>query len=383
MTDAGISAALSDIPCQRWRRGGRPSWARPEDGGFNKARYGVKEIDERPARDFVMRIHYAGTWVATLRRYGLFDLKDESGPRLVGAAILSNPSNEKVLTKPWPAFAPYTETADVGRFCLEDQVPANAESHFLREVCRLAAADGYRGLVLFSDPVERWAAPELDAGGNVIVPGRIIKPGHFGIAYQGAGAIHVGESTPGVEYHFPDGSVFNRRAAQKIRARERGHMYAEQQLIKWGAPELRAGEDPRKWLTTSIETLVEAGTAVRVDSPGKLEYVIPLGTTKRARQIARREMVLPAKKYPKPYLGQLELFSPRPGPPYQAWSARLDGSPERFTILPAVLRQRRQVAAGLEFSSPAAARPAGSPGRRAASGRTAPRAAQARPGRLR
>jgi hypothetical protein len=57
----------------------------------------------------------------------MFDLAGEAGPRLVGAAILSNPTNEKVLTNAFPGYAPYTETAEVGRFCLLDEVPANAD----------------------------------------------------------------------------------------------------------------------------------------------------------------------------------------------------------------------------------------------------------------
>jgi hypothetical protein len=122
-----MSPSTASVPCQRWSPGGIPSWRRPEDGGFDPGRYGVKEIDEDEAREFVMGIHYSKAWLATLRRYGMFDLRGEDGPRLVGAAILSSPMNEKVLTKPFPRLEPYTESAEVGRFCLLDEVPANAD----------------------------------------------------------------------------------------------------------------------------------------------------------------------------------------------------------------------------------------------------------------
>jgi hypothetical protein len=284
----------ADIPCQRWRPGGRPSWRRPEEGGFDRTRYGVEEIDELPAREFVLSIHYANTWVATLRRYGMFDLSGGE-PRLVGAAILSNPMNKAVLTNVFPGLAPYTETADVGRFCLLDEVPANAESWFMTECCRLAAEAGYRGLVLFSDQVARWTRD-----------GRQVKPGHFGIAYQAKGFRFTGESSGGVEYHLPDGSVICRRSAQKVRGQEPGHRYVEEQLIRWGAAPMRAGQKPARWLAGALP----AAGAIPVQHPGKLRYVAALGTTRRARRAAAREIALPPLPYPKPYLGQLELFTP-------------------------------------------------------------------------
>jgi hypothetical protein len=180
------------------------------------------------------------------------------------------------------------------------------ESHFIKAVCGMAAADGYRGLVLHSDPVERWTAAEVDDDGNVIVPARRVKRGHFGISYQSAGAIFTGATSGGAEWHLPDSSVFNRRAAQKVRKQEPGHRYAEKQLIKWGARPIRAGEKPAEWLAEALP----AAHARKVRDPGKLRYLIPLGTSRRGRAAARREIAYPARPHPKPYLGQLELFSP-------------------------------------------------------------------------
>lgn len=163
----------------------------------------------------------------------------------------------------------------------------------MTECGRLAAEDGYRGLVLFSNPVARWTKD-----------GRLLKPGHFGIAYQAKGFRFTGESSGGVEYHLPDGSIINRRSAQKVRKQEPGHRYVEEQLMRWGAPRMRAGEKPAAWFAAALP----AARAIPVNHPGKLRYVASLGLTRRARRAAAREIALPALPYPKPYLGQLELF---------------------------------------------------------------------------
>jgi hypothetical protein len=147
------------------------------------------------------------------------------------------------------------------------------ESHFIAAVCSTAAEDGYQGLVLHSDPVARWTAAVLSPDGEVIVPEREVKRG---------------------------------RAEQKVRKQELGHQYAEMQLIKWGARPMRAGEKPAAWLADALP----AARARKIRDPGKLRYVIALGTTRTARAAARREIAYPALPYPKPYLGQLELFSP-------------------------------------------------------------------------
>ena len=315
-----------DLPCQRWSfpdaehpAGGRPSWRRPEDGGFDKTRYGFKEIDEQPARDFVTAVHYEKAWLATKARYGMFDLAGPE-PRLVGAAILSVPTNNAVLTKVWPHLVPNKETIDLGRFCLLDAVPANAETDFLAEVGRLAAKLGFRGLVMFSDPGERWT-PD----------GRLIKPGHHGIMYQAWNAGYTGQTDGGPEWHLPDGTVINRRTAQKIRAQEAGHEYAEKLLIRNGARVMRAGEQPAAWLR---EALPDA-RAIRVIQEGKHRYVKALGTNRAERRAAAREMVLPTMAYPKPYLGQLELFNPHAASPGAAAPTALAGSPQRSIMLTA------------------------------------------------
>lgn len=47
--------------CQRWRDR-RPTWRRTSEGGFAPGLHRVIEIPEAPARRFVERHHYSGTW---------------------------------------------------------------------------------------------------------------------------------------------------------------------------------------------------------------------------------------------------------------------------------------------------------------------------------
>ena len=140
--------------CQRWTDRIQ-SWRRPEDGGFDPSRYGAAEIGEASAKRFVTGHHYSGTYPAASRRYCLFDLTDGE---LVGTAVLSVPARREVLTAVFPGLEPYAESAELGRFVLLDEVPANGESWFWAECRRLAATDGVRGVVAFSDPVRRTRA---------------------------------------------------------------------------------------------------------------------------------------------------------------------------------------------------------------------------------
>jgi len=110
--------------CQRWRPGGIPSWRRPEDGGFNPARYGAAPVSEAVAKAFVTGLHYSRTYPAARHRYGMFDLAGPT-PALVGVAVLSVPASRPVLTSVFPRLEPYAESLELGRFVLRDEVPAN------------------------------------------------------------------------------------------------------------------------------------------------------------------------------------------------------------------------------------------------------------------
>ena len=151
--------------CQRWRYR-QHSWRRTSEGGFNPDHYGVAEItDDTTPKAFIETHHYSGSYVSALRRYGLYDITGPA-PGLVGVAVLSYPANDAVLLKPFPGLAKGDESAELGRLVLLDEVPANAESHFMAEVFRLAAGVGYRGIVSFSDP-----NPRYDDDGRLTMPG--------------------------------------------------------------------------------------------------------------------------------------------------------------------------------------------------------------------
>jgi hypothetical protein len=256
-------------------------WRRPGDGrfGFDKTRYGVQEIDEAPAKDFVTTLHYSGSFPAARYSHGMFDLAGDTS-RLVGVAVLSVPVNKKVLTCVFPALVPFEESLELGRLVLLDEVPHDAETWFGGEIRRLAAKAGLRGLVMFSDPIRRTR-----------VDGTVVLPGHVGTIYQAGGARYAGRATRRTLKLLPDGTVFSDRAAQKIRRQEQGHRYAEERLIAWGARPPRAGERPPVWLARALD---DAGVR-RLPHPGNHRYAWPLGRTRR-----ERALVL-IKPQPQPY----------------------------------------------------------------------------------
>lgn len=275
--------ATPDAACQRWSEGRRPSWRRPSDGGFDPARHAVAVIDDdTTAREFIESRHYSGSYVAAVRRYGLYRQEAE-GMVLVGVAVLSNPAQKLVLTKPFPDLEPYYESTELGRLVLEDRVEANGESWFVAEAFRLAYKSGIRGVVSHSDPV-----PRTDA------KGRIVMPGHRGIVYQALNGVLAGRTTPRTHALMPDGTVFSYRAMQKIRAGEPGWPGAVADLVALGARPLRPGENRAAYLAGALDT---AG-AVRFRHHGCWRYLWRLGPNRRVRGRVRMVVARPGP-YPK------------------------------------------------------------------------------------
>lgn len=137
---------------QRWHLGTH-LWRPAAEGGFDPDRYEVVPIAEKAAADYIRRHHYAKTLPSTTYRYGLVDHIDRQ-PHLVGVATLGVPMSGKVLTKVFPALAPYQESLEFNRLVVGETVPANGESWFCARVFRHAAAEhGVRGVVTFADPV--------------------------------------------------------------------------------------------------------------------------------------------------------------------------------------------------------------------------------------
>jgi hypothetical protein len=202
---------------QRWRDG-RTSFVPPDD----VCRRGDLEVaaipDDRTAREFVLQHHYSHSFPAARFRFGAY-----RGGVLKGVAVFSVPCSGQVLAKVFPGEQ--SAYVELGRLVLLDELPFNSESNFVAQCFRLLRRESIEGVLSFSDPMPRTA---LD--------GRVILPGHIGTIYKGLSARYLGRATARTLRLLPDGTVFSDRAAQKIRSRERGWVYAVDQLVAAGAP---------------------------------------------------------------------------------------------------------------------------------------------------
>lgn len=296
--DPPISADFPQIRptadlCQRWS-GGRHSFVRASEGGFQRSRYTVEPVDEATAKSYCLINHYSGTYPAAARRYALYYWDSGASRHLVGVAVFGIPVQAKVLTGVLPDLQPYSQALELSRFVLEGEpqrrggpggrAPANAESFFLARCKALLAEDGVQAVVAFSDPVPRTVCRADGSEG-------IVWPGHYGLIYQASNAIPAGRGTARTLLLMPDATVISARALAKVRARDQGHEYLERRLVAAGA-DPRIGPDPAAWLRRA---LLDVGVR-RVRHPGNLRYVIVT-----APRFARRLRILGAQDhYPKP-----------------------------------------------------------------------------------
>lgn len=286
--------------CQRWRER-RSSWQPTSAGGFDPDRYRVIAIDHDSAAMFVRRHHYAGSYPAARFRYGLVDRApraqvpdaiglDKYSEWLVGVAVFGVPMCARVLTKPFPTLRVHTESIELSRLVLLDEVPGNAETWFVSRAFAQLAAAGIRGVVAFSDPVPR-------AG----IDGNRVMPGHVGWVYQGLGAACLGRATPRPSLvMLPDGTSLPDRARAKITARDQGHRGVVRRLLTLGqilGVDLPAWtndiDGPSRWLTT---VLAELG-ARTIEHPGNWRYGFRLDAHRS--QVAATPFGLPSMPYPK------------------------------------------------------------------------------------
>lgn len=284
---------MATLVTQRWRDG-RPRWRPVADVGFDPGRYVVDELDEHRARAWTLRHHYSSTWPAVRLRTGLFDTRTATGePCLVGVLAFGVPMSDKVLTGVFPALTPHYESIEISRLCLDDSVPGNGESWFCARSFAFAAERGLRGLVAFSDPVERRRAgphgPEL------------IKPGHCGIVYQALNFQYLGRSTARTLTLLPDATVLTARAQAKVTGRETGAAGVVARLVALGATAPRDDADPRDWLRTALR---DVGSQ-RVRHPGNHRYALRIGRIRGER--TRTVIAMASGRYPKPDL-QLPLI---------------------------------------------------------------------------
>lgn len=251
---------------QRWRDG------RPCFPGREVMATGSLEVaaiaDDRTPKAFVIQHHYSRT------RFGLW-----RGAELVGVAVFSHPVQNAVLD-----ILPCDRDAavELGRFVLLEDVAANAESWFLARAFDLMRAEGYAGIVSFSDPLPRRTAA-----------GVVIMGGHVGTIYQATSAVYTGRGRARYLWLLPDGRTYNERAIAKVRSGARGWRYAADQLIAAGAAPLEG--DRAAWLARELPRVCR-----RVRHRGNHRYLWGLDrATRRAlsRHLeARRVKPLP---YPK------------------------------------------------------------------------------------
>lgn len=260
--------------CQRWRNG-RASW-RPAGELFDPRAFEVAEIpDDTTAEAYVVPAHYSHSYPNALRRFGLYARR---GP-LVGCVVFSEPMVDAVL-RPWRRG----DAMELGRLVLDDEVPGNAESWFVRR-CLDAVAGDVAGVVSYSDP-----EPRADAAG------RVVFCGHVGTVYQALNAVYTERTGPKTLRLFGDATEFSNRAASKIRAFARGDAkcgrgwrYAVKQLVGHGAREPEPGENLHAWMRAELARLTRtqrhrgnhryawaltpgARRDLRRDTPRSLEY---------------------------------------------------------------------------------------------------------------
>lgn len=257
---------------QRWKK--RRAVFVPPSVVFEPRKYEVASIpDDTTARAFVVENHYSMTYPAARERFGLYD-----GGELVGVAVFSHPTNDKVLSR---LPCDRLEGVELGRLVLLDRVAFNAESWTVARCFELLKRDGYRGVVSFADPCPRFCDEQDEP----------VFPGHVGKIYQASNAVYAGRATARTLRLFRrDGRVFSARTMQKIRKAERGWESAVVMLQGYGAGPLDLAADEgerRRWLTTWTAKLTRT-----MQHGGNLTYLFGLDArTKR--------MLPPSLTYPK------------------------------------------------------------------------------------
>lgn len=217
--------------------------------------------DDTTAKRFVVATHYSHSYPAARRRFGLY----APGGSLEGVAVFSVPARAAALA-PLPDVSTATE---LGRLVLLDHVGFNAETWFLARCFRVLAAEGFTGVVAFSDPMPRHDAK-----------GRKVFVGHAGQIYAASSAVYLGQRRASTLRLLPDGTVLSARAVSKIRGGERGWRYAVEQLVAHGAaaPARTTTDALAAWLPDALATVTRPAK-----HPGNHKYVIPFDrATRRA-----------------------------------------------------------------------------------------------------
>lgn len=254
---------MTDRPCyrldKRWSHR-RERWI-PPAALFDPGGFAVDGISERAARALVAEHHYSGSFPAARFSAGLWRKRGVHPADLVGVAVFSVPMQQQVVTR--YSGLPPAEGVELGRFVCTPDVLFNGETWFLKRAFALLRQEkpGLRAIVSYADPLERRTAAGL-----------ITKRAHAGQIYQGSNALYAGQAAARWIWLTRDGQVISERALSKIRSQDRGHVYAERQLIAAGADPRRCFEEPAEWLDRTLrEPLFR-----RVRHPGNHAYVFGL-----------------------------------------------------------------------------------------------------------
>jgi len=242
---------------QRWTSG-RDSY-RPAGEVIDTAQHDVHPIDEDGAKSFVLEHHYSGTYPSARRRFGLFRLG-----RLVGVAVFSHPSSDKVHTNVFDIGAA-TDALTLGRFVLLDDVKANGETWFLARCFDHLKREGFAGVVSFSDPTRRTNRH-----------GETVFCGHHGGIYQAFNARFLGLGKARTQLLLNDGRILDERTLQKIRKVEQGVDYAVEELVRQGADRPQAWDEAglKAWLKEQLPRVTR-----KLRHPGNLRYAWAFGRT--------------------------------------------------------------------------------------------------------
>ncbi|WP_175429971.1 Mom family adenine methylcarbamoylation protein [Azospirillum argentinense] len=256
---------LSAIFDKRWQNR-HERWAPPESRDlFRPAEFGVDITEERNARDLVCQHHYSGSFPAARLSIGLYRKTGVAPAALVGVAVFSVPMQGAAITR--YTGLPPTNGVELGRFVCTPEVAFNGETWFLRRALPILRAEkGVAAVLSYADPMERTTAG-----------GELTKPAHVGQIYQAHNATFAGRAAARWLWIDRNGQVVSPRALSKIRLQERGHAYAERQIMAAGVDARRPGEEPADWL----RRVLREPTFRRVKHPGNFAYAF--GLTREAR----------------------------------------------------------------------------------------------------
>lgn len=247
---------------QRWKDG-RDTWA--TRGRLDLSRYAVEQIEASAGKAFVKAHHYKGSWPATRFAFGLFETVPNApflSAQLVGVAAFGVSCNESVIPC-WTGLDP-REGVELSRFVLTDDVPHGGESSFnARAQAQLRSLDPkLRAVLAYSDPLERRRAD-----------GVIIKPGHFGTAYQAGNALYMGRAAPrSIWIGLVTGEEISEKSLGKIRHDKKGREYAARQLARITGLTRRVGESGAAY----VARVEASGLLVKARHPGNFAYTWPL-----------------------------------------------------------------------------------------------------------